>query len=83
MAKALTKSQIAAEIAGKHGLTKKAAAEIIQSIVELAYKQAKNTLVALTVQDGNLFRPMAAIYKKNKVLSPAMHHFLEMLQTDI
>ena len=43
MAKALTKSQIAAEIAAKNGLTKKAAAEILQSVVDLAYKQAKNT----------------------------------------
>ena len=43
MAKALTKSQIAAEIAIKNGITKKAAAEILESIVQLAYKNAKNT----------------------------------------
>lgn len=43
MAKALSKSQIAAEIAAKNGLTKKQAVEIIASIVELAYKHAKNT----------------------------------------
>jgi len=43
MAKALTKSQIATEIATKHGLTKKAAAEILDFIVQLAYKNAKNT----------------------------------------
>jgi DNA-binding protein HU-beta len=43
MAKALTKSQIAAEIATKTGVTKKAAGEIIESLVELAYKNAKNT----------------------------------------
>lgn len=43
MAKALTKSQIAAEIAAKNNLTKKQAAEIIESIVQLAYKHAKNS----------------------------------------
>jgi DNA-binding protein HU-beta len=43
MAKALTKSQIAAEIAEKTGVTKKAAGEILQSLVDLAYKNAKNT----------------------------------------
>lgn len=43
MAKALTKSQIAAEIAAQNNLTKKQAAEILQSIVQLAYKHAKNS----------------------------------------
>ena len=43
MAKALTKSQIAAEIATKNSLTKKQAVEILESIVQLAYKNAKNT----------------------------------------
>ena len=43
MEKALSKSQIAAEIATKNNLTKKAAAEILESIAQLAYKNAKNT----------------------------------------
>ena len=43
MAKALSKSQIATAIAEKNGLTKKAATEILDSIVQLAYKNAKNT----------------------------------------
>jgi DNA-binding protein HU-beta len=43
MAKALTKSQIAAEIAAKSNITKKAAAEILELIAQLAYKNAKNT----------------------------------------
>jgi DNA-binding protein HU-beta len=43
MAKALTKSQIATAIAEKNSLTKKQAVEILESIVELAYKNAKNT----------------------------------------
>ena len=43
MAKALSKSQVAAEIAAKSGITKKAAVEILAIIAELAYKNAKNT----------------------------------------
>jgi len=43
MAKALSKSQIAAAIAEKNTLTKKQAVEILDSIAQLAYKQAKNT----------------------------------------
>ncbi len=43
MAKALSKSQIAAAIADANGLSKKQATEILATIVELAYKNAKNT----------------------------------------
>ncbi len=43
MAKALSKSQIAAAIAEKNSITKKQAVEILDTIAQLAYKQAKNT----------------------------------------
>ena len=43
MAKALTKSQIAATIAEKTGITKKQAVQTLDLVAELAYKQAKNT----------------------------------------
>jgi DNA-binding protein HU-beta len=43
MAKALTKSQIAAEIATKNDISKKAATEVLESIALLAYKHAKDT----------------------------------------
>lgn len=43
MGKPLTKSQIADSIAKKSGLTKKAAAEIINHIAQLSYKEAKNS----------------------------------------
>ena len=43
MAKALSKSQIAAEIATKNNLTRKAAVEILEFLAQLAYKNAKNT----------------------------------------
>jgi DNA-binding protein HU-beta len=43
MAKALSKSQLAAAIAEKAELPKKKAGEILEHIAELAYKHAKNT----------------------------------------
>lgn len=43
MAKPLSKSQIAAALAEKVGLTKKQGAEILAALTELAYKNAKNS----------------------------------------
>jgi DNA-binding protein HU-beta len=43
MAKALSKSQVAASIAEKTGLTKKQAVEVLEQIAQLAYKNAKNS----------------------------------------
>ncbi len=43
MAKALSKSQIAAAIADKNGITKKQAVQILETITDLAYKNAKNS----------------------------------------
>jgi DNA-binding protein HU-beta len=43
MAKPLTKSQIAASIAETVGITKKQAVLTVQALVDLAYKNAKNT----------------------------------------
>jgi len=43
MAKAMTKSQFVTKVAEKAGLSKKAAAEILDFIAEVAYKEAKNT----------------------------------------
>ena len=43
----------------------------------------KQTLVAIPLDDGDFFRPLAAIYKKNKVLSPAMKQFLAILKDTI
>jgi len=43
----------------------------------------KQTLVGLPIDDGDFFRPLAAIYKKNKVLSPAMKQFLTILKDTI
>ncbi len=42
MGKALTKSKIVEYIAEKNCLTKKAAAEVLNTLAELSYKEAKN-----------------------------------------
>jgi DNA-binding protein HU-beta len=43
MAKALTKSQIASEIAEKNGIAKKQAVEILEHLAALAYKHATDS----------------------------------------
>ena len=43
MAKALSKSEIAASIADNTGMTKKQSAQILEVIAQLAYKNAKNS----------------------------------------
>ena len=43
MAKAMTKTQFVAKVAEKAGITKKAAANLVQFIAETAYKEAKNS----------------------------------------
>lgn len=44
---------------------------------------SKNTLASVSIEDGDFYRPLAAIYKKNKVLSPAMKQFLAILKDTI
>jgi len=34
------------------------------------------------LEDGEFYRPLAAIYKRNKVLSPAMKEFLSTLKEE-
>jgi DNA-binding transcriptional LysR family regulator len=41
---------------------------------------AKQTLAEVRIEGRELYRPLAALYKKNKVLSPAMKQFLAMLK---
>ena len=43
MGKAMTKSQIADHLAGKAGVTKKVATEMLDNLATLAYKEAKNS----------------------------------------
>jgi len=43
---------------------------------------SKQTLAAVHLDEGEFFRPLAAIYKKNKVLSPAMRQFISVLKEE-
>ncbi len=43
---------------------------------------AKQTLAQVGFDDGEFYRPLAAIYKRNKVLSPAMKQFLSILKDE-
>lgn len=43
MAKAMTKTQIAAHLANKCGLTKKTAGQVLEELAKLAYKEARNS----------------------------------------
>jgi DNA-binding transcriptional LysR family regulator len=46
----------------------------------IAQEIAKQTLAAVPIADGDFYRPLSVIYKKNKVLSPAMKQFLAILK---
>jgi DNA-binding transcriptional LysR family regulator len=39
-----------------------------------------HTLAAVAIQDGEFYRPWAAIYKRDKILSPATKLFLDLLK---
>jgi DNA-binding transcriptional LysR family regulator len=41
---------------------------------------SKQTLASVPFEDADFFRPLAVIYKKNKVLSPAMKQFVALLK---
>jgi len=46
----------------------------------ISQEVSKQTLAAIPIEDAELFRPLAAIYKKGKVLSPAMRQFINILK---
>ncbi|MGC8829437.1 MAG: LysR family transcriptional regulator [Verrucomicrobiia bacterium] len=43
---------------------------------------AKQTLAAVKISDIEFYRPLAVIYKRNKVLSPAMKQFINILKSE-
>lgn len=43
MAKSMTKSQLASELAEKTGITKKSATAVLDEIAEIAYREAENS----------------------------------------
>jgi LysR family transcriptional regulator, transcriptional activator of the cysJI operon len=46
----------------------------------ISQEVSKQTLVCVPFEDVELHRPLAVIYKKNKVLSPAMRQFIGILK---
>ena len=46
----------------------------------IALEVAKKTLAEVPFEDAEMFRPLAVLYKKNKVLSPAMKQFITALK---
>jgi DNA-binding transcriptional LysR family regulator len=47
----------------------------------IAQEVSKQTLAEVRIEDAEFYRPLAAIHKKNKVLSPAMKQFLNVLRS--
>jgi DNA-binding transcriptional LysR family regulator len=47
----------------------------------IAQEVSKQTLAEVRIEDAEFYRPLAAIHKKNKVLSPAMKQFLNVLKS--
>lgn len=54
----------------------------IVPLTTVTQEVAKHTLEAIEIDNGSLYRPLAAIYKKSKVLSPAMKQFIATLKAD-
>jgi len=46
----------------------------------VSHEVGKRTVVLVKLEDVQLFRPLAAIYKQDRVLSPGMKQFLELLK---
>ena len=67
MANAMSKSQIAAAIADKAGIKKKQAAEILEHLAQLAYKNAKNTFTLPGIGKLKLRNRAARIDRKSVV----------------
>jgi LysR family transcriptional regulator, transcriptional activator of the cysJI operon len=49
----------------------------------VAQEIAKQTLAQVPFEDADFFRQLAVIYKRNKVLSPAMKQFIGMLREGV
>lgn len=54
----------------------------IVPVSTIAQEISKQTLVAIKIDDADLSRPIAAIHKKNKVLSTAMKQFISLLKEE-
>jgi DNA-binding protein HU-beta len=70
MANALSKAQLAAELAARNGLTKKAGAEILETLAALAYKHTKNVFTLPGIGKFVLVPRKARIGRNPKTLQP-------------
>jgi LysR family transcriptional regulator, transcriptional activator of the cysJI operon len=52
----------------------------IVPVTTVVQEISKQTLAQVVIDDAEFFRPLAVIYKKNKVLSPAMKQFIALLK---
>jgi LysR family transcriptional regulator, transcriptional activator of the cysJI operon len=48
----------------------------------ISQEVSKQTLAAIPIDDSEMYRPLAAIHKKSKVLSPALKQFIAILKED-
>jgi len=48
----------------------------------ISQETSKQTLAAIPIEDGDMHRPLAAIHKKSKVLSPAIKQFIAILKEE-
>ena len=85
--KALKEARVSVELAMEFDNieTAKRAVEIDAGVAivpepTITQEVSKKTLAAVALEGTDLYRPLAAIYKKNKVLSPAMKQFLTALK---
>jgi DNA-binding protein HU-beta len=65
MAKSMTKSQIADYLAGKAGITKKGAVQILDDLAALAYREAKNVFTVPGIGKLKLANRKARIGRKS------------------
>jgi len=70
MAKALTKAQLAAVLAEKSGLTKKAGIEILETLAALAQKHTKNNFTLPGIGKFVIHRRKARMGRNPKTLQP-------------
>jgi DNA-binding protein HU-beta len=70
MAHALSKAELAAELASRNGLTKKAGAEILETLATLAYKHTKHAFTLPGIGKFILVPRKARMGRNPKTLQP-------------
>jgi DNA-binding protein HU-beta len=70
MARKLSKSDLAAALAARTGLTKKAGAQILETLAALAYQHAKNTFTLPGIGKLLLVTRKARMGRNPKTLQP-------------